>query len=136
MSESKLYKLVNVCRRLENGEAIIYRCFELHPGGGFIVQSADRIRQPINPKNCGSTSADSGSCSAKRPRNSGATCALRWKKQLLPLTRSSKVRELPSKPGRRDEGARVSAAHAGPRNASACRQFACGLRTPPGSHPR
>lgn len=48
MNKSKLYKPVNVCRRVKDGEIVVYRCFELLPSGGFVVQSADRIREPVN----------------------------------------------------------------------------------------
>jgi len=48
MSSSTLYRLINVCRRLSDNEAVLYRCFELIPEGGFVVQSADRIRLPVS----------------------------------------------------------------------------------------
>ena len=48
MSSQKLYKLLNICRRISDKEAVIYRCFELLPEQGFIVQSADSIRLPVN----------------------------------------------------------------------------------------
>ncbi|WPB77143.1 hypothetical protein KYC5002_50215 [Archangium violaceum] len=35
-------------RRLGDEEAVIYRCFELIPERGFVVQSADRIHLPVN----------------------------------------------------------------------------------------
>lgn len=41
-----LYRSINVCRRLSDKEAVMYRCFELLPGGGFVVQSADWVRWP------------------------------------------------------------------------------------------
>ncbi|QSQ12674.1 hypothetical protein [Myxococcus landrumensis] len=48
MSKQLLYKPVDVYRRLDGNEAVIYRCLELLPGGGFIVQSADRVRLPFD----------------------------------------------------------------------------------------
>jgi hypothetical protein len=42
-----LYKLVSVCRRLGDREAVVYRCLELLPGRGFVVQSADRVGLPL-----------------------------------------------------------------------------------------
>lgn len=48
MSDSKLYKLTNVFRRISAEKAIIYRCFELIPEGGFVVQSADWINLPVD----------------------------------------------------------------------------------------
>ncbi|WP_338863335.1 hypothetical protein [Myxococcus stipitatus] len=48
MSNQVLYKPVEVYRRLGENEAVIYRCLELLPGGGFIVQSADRVRLPFD----------------------------------------------------------------------------------------
>jgi hypothetical protein len=47
MSSEMLYKLVNVYRRLDDREAVVYRCLELLPGRGFVVQSADRVRLPL-----------------------------------------------------------------------------------------
>lgn len=47
MGSEKLYKLTTVCRRLSPREAVLYRCFELLPGQGFVVQSADRVRLPL-----------------------------------------------------------------------------------------
>ncbi len=47
MSSPTLYKLINVYRRISGEEAVIYRCFELIPGRGFVVQSADRINLPV-----------------------------------------------------------------------------------------
>ncbi len=47
MSSEMLYKLVSVCRRLGEREAVVYRCLELLPGRGFVVQSADRVRLPL-----------------------------------------------------------------------------------------
>lgn len=51
MNSSTLYKLVNVFRRLSAEEAVIYRCFEVLPGGAFVVQSADRIHLPVSMEN-------------------------------------------------------------------------------------
>ena len=48
MNSPTLYNLLNVCRRLSDKEAVIYRCFELIPGQGFVVQSADRISLPVS----------------------------------------------------------------------------------------
>jgi hypothetical protein len=50
MSSEMLYKLVSVCRRLGEGEAVVYRCLELLSGRGFVVQSADRVRLPLLPE--------------------------------------------------------------------------------------
>ena len=47
MSSETLYKVVSVCRRLNDKEAVVYRCLELLPGRGFVVQSADRVRLPL-----------------------------------------------------------------------------------------
>jgi hypothetical protein len=38
MSNETLYKVVSVCRRLGEREAVVYRCLELLPGQGFVVQ--------------------------------------------------------------------------------------------------
>ncbi|MBM7117781.1 hypothetical protein [Archangium primigenium] len=48
MNDSRLYKLINVFRRISAEKAIVYRCFELIPEGGFVVQSADWIRLPVD----------------------------------------------------------------------------------------
>lgn len=50
MSSSTLYRLINVFRRISAEKAIIYRCFELIPDGGFVVQSADWINLPVRPE--------------------------------------------------------------------------------------
>lgn len=50
MNDEILYRVVNVCRRLSDKEAIVYRCFELLPGRGFVVQSADWVRLPSQPE--------------------------------------------------------------------------------------
>ncbi|WNG23480.1 hypothetical protein F0U62_05140 [Cystobacter fuscus] len=50
MSNTTLYKLINVFRRIGAERAIIYRCFELIPEGGFVVQSADWINLPVRPE--------------------------------------------------------------------------------------
>ena len=42
-----LYKLMKVYRRLGDRDAVVYRCLELLPGRGFVVQSADRVRLPL-----------------------------------------------------------------------------------------
>jgi hypothetical protein len=42
--------LINVFRRISAEKAIIYRCFELIPEGGFVVQSADWINLPVRPE--------------------------------------------------------------------------------------
>lgn len=42
-----MYRLINVFRRISAEKAIIYRCFELIPEGGFVVQSADWINLPV-----------------------------------------------------------------------------------------
>lgn len=42
-SHQRLYRRHDVYRRLEDGGVIVYRCLELIPGGGFVVQSADRV---------------------------------------------------------------------------------------------
>ncbi len=43
-----LYEHIDVCRRLGDGELVVYRCWRTHPEGMFIVQSADHIRLPIS----------------------------------------------------------------------------------------
>jgi hypothetical protein len=48
MNSNTLYKSINVFRRLSDEEAVIYRCFELIPERGFVVQSVDRIHLPVN----------------------------------------------------------------------------------------
>ncbi len=48
MTDSTLYRQHNICRRLSDKEAVVYRCFELIPAGGFVVQSADRIHLPVS----------------------------------------------------------------------------------------
>jgi hypothetical protein len=48
VSTTCLIKLLNVCRRLSDKEAVIYRCFELIPEQGFVVQSADRISLQVD----------------------------------------------------------------------------------------
>jgi len=50
MNNSTLYRLINVFRRISSEKAIIYRCFELIPGRGFVVQSADWINLPVRPE--------------------------------------------------------------------------------------
>jgi hypothetical protein len=40
--------LINVYRRISDKEAVIYRCFELIPAQGFVVQSADRLVLPAS----------------------------------------------------------------------------------------
>lgn len=47
MSTGQLYKLINVFRRLDEGELIVYRCFMKLPDLGYSIQSADRIRLPL-----------------------------------------------------------------------------------------
>lgn len=43
-----LYERIDICRRLpKSGEVIVYRCFRLLGGQGYVVQSADRIRVPL-----------------------------------------------------------------------------------------
>ncbi|AKF84796.1 hypothetical protein MFUL124B02_04595 [Myxococcus fulvus 124B02] len=39
-----LYLRHDVYERMGDGDVIVYRCLELIPGGGFVVQSADRMR--------------------------------------------------------------------------------------------
>lgn len=41
------FRRVDVVRRVAPGEVVVYRCFELLPAGGYVVQSADRVRLPI-----------------------------------------------------------------------------------------
>lgn len=48
MNDSRLYKLSNVLRRISPEKAVVYRCFELIPEGGFVVQSADWIHLPMD----------------------------------------------------------------------------------------
>ncbi|WP_163997884.1 hypothetical protein [Pyxidicoccus caerfyrddinensis] len=48
MSRQWLYRRHDVVRRLESGEAVIYRCVERIPDGGYVVQSADRVRPPFD----------------------------------------------------------------------------------------
>jgi hypothetical protein len=48
MNSNTLYKSINVFRRLSDEEAVIYRCFELIPERGFVVQSADRLHLLVN----------------------------------------------------------------------------------------
>jgi hypothetical protein len=47
MNSEQLYKLINICRRVSTKEAVVYRCFEVLPDKGFVVQSADRIWLPF-----------------------------------------------------------------------------------------
>ena len=44
---SNLFKAIDVWRRLD-GRTVRYRCFQVIPGGGFCVQSADFYRLPID----------------------------------------------------------------------------------------
>jgi hypothetical protein len=50
MSSSTLYRLINVLRRISAEKAVLYRCFELIPGRGFVVQSADWVSLPLGPE--------------------------------------------------------------------------------------
>jgi hypothetical protein len=50
MNRPTLYKLINVFRRISDEKAVVYRCFELIPEGGFVVQSADWLNLPVNPE--------------------------------------------------------------------------------------
>jgi hypothetical protein len=50
---SMLFKSVDVWKRLHNGDAIRYRCFELIPSGRYCVQSADFYRRPLDDKSGG-----------------------------------------------------------------------------------
>ncbi|HEX4006697.1 MAG TPA: hypothetical protein VHX60_11020 [Acidobacteriaceae bacterium] len=50
---SVLFKAIDVWKRLDDGGAIRYRCFELIPGGRFCVQSADFYRTPLGDKSGG-----------------------------------------------------------------------------------
>ena len=43
---SPLFKMFSVCRRLPD-EVVVYRCFERLDDHRFFVQSADRLRLPI-----------------------------------------------------------------------------------------
>ncbi|MBJ6764185.1 hypothetical protein JGU66_25705 [Myxococcaceae bacterium JPH2] len=45
-----LYKRIEVIRRTPNRELIIYRCLEVLGQGGYVVQSADRLREPFSQK--------------------------------------------------------------------------------------
>lgn len=47
MSTPDLYMAMNVFRRLESGEVVVYRCFKKLPDQGYVVQSADRVRVPV-----------------------------------------------------------------------------------------
>lgn len=44
----RFYVRKDVLRRLGLNEAILYRCFEVLPDGGYVVQSADRVRLPFS----------------------------------------------------------------------------------------
>lgn len=43
-----LYRVITIARPLSSNEAVLYRCFERIPSGGYVVQSADRVRLPID----------------------------------------------------------------------------------------
>lgn len=45
-----LYERLDVYRRIGNTEVVIYRCWHILPKGGYIVQSADRVRIPFTPQ--------------------------------------------------------------------------------------
>ena len=47
MKGGQLYRLINIFRRLKEGEVIVYRCFMKLPDLGYSVQSADRVRLPL-----------------------------------------------------------------------------------------
>lgn len=44
-----IYKAIDVWKRLNGGRLVRYRCFELHPDGGYCVQSADFYDSPADP---------------------------------------------------------------------------------------
>ncbi|MCP3167130.1 hypothetical protein [Myxococcus qinghaiensis] len=48
MSDSVLYRPFDIVRRLRTEVAVIYRCVEVLPGRGFMVQSADRVYLPVD----------------------------------------------------------------------------------------
>jgi DNA-binding IclR family transcriptional regulator len=48
MTEEPFYELVNVVRRLGPAEAVVYRCLKKLPSAGYVVQSADRVRLPVD----------------------------------------------------------------------------------------
>ncbi|MBN8233166.1 hypothetical protein JYK02_37200 [Corallococcus macrosporus] len=45
-SKMRFYKRHDVFERHSEHELIVYRCLEVLPAGGFVVQSADRVRVP------------------------------------------------------------------------------------------
>ncbi|NVJ24401.1 MULTISPECIES: hypothetical protein [Myxococcus] len=47
MSDSVLYRPFDIVRRLGANVAVVYRCVEVLPGRGFVVQSADWVRLPV-----------------------------------------------------------------------------------------
>jgi hypothetical protein len=48
MNKARLYRPFEILRRLNEREALVYRCLELLPDGGFVVQSMDRIWLPFD----------------------------------------------------------------------------------------
>lgn len=48
MSDSVLYRPFDIVRRLRVETVVIYRCIEVLPGRGFMVQSADWVRLPVD----------------------------------------------------------------------------------------
>lgn len=49
-----LYQRIDVCKRLAgDNEVVVYRCLHLLSGGGFVVQSADRVRLPLTESELG-----------------------------------------------------------------------------------
>lgn len=51
MSKARLYRSFEILRRVSEREALVYRCLELLPDGGFVVQSMDRVSLPFNIEN-------------------------------------------------------------------------------------
>ncbi|NTX07936.1 hypothetical protein [Myxococcus sp. CA040A] len=48
MSDPVLYRPFDIVQRLGTEKAVIYRCIEVLPGRGFMVQSADRVWLPVD----------------------------------------------------------------------------------------
>jgi hypothetical protein len=42
------YKAIDVWSRVDQGRVVRYRCFQLLPGGGYTVQSADYYSAPFH----------------------------------------------------------------------------------------
>lgn len=50
MNNGPYFELVSVARRLTRTELVIYRCLKKLPAGGYFVQNADRVRDPVDRK--------------------------------------------------------------------------------------